>query len=98
MEELLEGIVVAGVAAGPMISVIISILKNWANLPKKWIQPVNWLLAFAAIAGYNIIEAGEPWYMALVAALVAVVTSSGFHEVIGHNSEAIRDAIVKKSS
>ncbi|HHV45067.1 MAG TPA: hypothetical protein GXX57_10450 [Firmicutes bacterium] len=78
-----ENVVIMGVAWGPLVSVVISILKGWLKVESKYIQPINWVLGFLGLVLYNILG-GETWYMAILAGLTAVMSSTGFHETFGH--------------
>jgi len=51
-EFIAEGIVVAGISLGVVVSLIISILKNWFKLEGKVINLINVVLGIIAVAIY----------------------------------------------
>ncbi|MDD2629607.1 MAG: hypothetical protein PHV61_05485, partial [Limnochordia bacterium] len=61
-------------------------LKGWLKIESKYIQPINWVLGFLGLVLYNIMG-GQNWYMAILAGLTAVMSSTGFHETFGHMAQ-----------
>lgn len=86
-----ETIVIRGVAWGPLVSVVISILKAF-GLDKKHVRAVMWILGFLGLALYQLSQGATIWY-AIVSGLIAVGAAPGFYEAF---SKPIQHLALKK--
>lgn len=86
-----ENIVIRGVAWGPLVSVVISILKAF-GLDKKYVRVVMWILGFLGLALYQLMQGATLWH-AVIAGLIAVATAPGFYEAY---SKPIQNLAIKK--
>lgn len=73
-----DQIVIRGVAWGPLVSVVISILKAF-GMDKKYIRWVTWVLGFLGLVLYQIMQ-GASILNAIVSGLIAVAAVTGFYE------------------
>ncbi|MGE5623845.1 MAG: hypothetical protein ACM3UP_02350 [Methanocella sp.] len=73
-----DQIVIRGVAWGPLVSVVISILKA-LGMDKKYIVIVMWVLGFLGLVLYQIMQ-GASILNALISGLIAVGAVTGFYE------------------
>lgn len=90
------GMIVHGVALAPLVSMIISILKQWVKLEKQWIPLLNVLLGAAAVLAYSIVEGGIGFDEAVITTMTIVFGSSLFHETFGHAGKALREAFPRE--
>lgn len=91
-----ENLIVGGVALAPIISIIISVLKSWIKLDKKYIPLINVLLGTVAVLVVGVVNQGLTWGAALVMTLGVVLGSQVFHETFGHAAKAFGDLFGKK--
>lgn len=97
MENVIsEGILVAGVALGPLVSIIISILKNWVKMDKKVIALLNVFLGIIAITIYSVYVGGLPIASAAISSFGVAFSSKLFHDTFGHALEALLDLLGKE--
>ena len=94
-EFIAEGIVVAGISLGVVVSLIISILKNWLKLEGKVINLINVILGIIAVAIYAIVEGSMTLPTAIIFALGVAFSSTLFHENFGHAMEVILEFLGK---
>lgn len=73
-----DTVVIRGIAWGPLVSVVVSILKAF-GMDKKHIRWVTWALGFLGLALYQIMS-GADLYGAVIAGLIAVGAAPGFYE------------------
>lgn len=86
-----EALVVGGVALAPLISVIISILKGWVRIEKKYIPLINVILGAIAVLVVALVNEGMTFASALIMTLGVVFGSSVFHDTFGHAANIIKD-------
>lgn len=86
-----EALVVGGVALAPLISVLISILKGWVGIDKKYIPLVNVLLGTVAVLVVGVVNQGMSFVSALIMTLGVVLGSHAFHETFGHAANILKD-------
>lgn len=86
-----EQLVVGGVALAPLISVLISILKGWVGIDKRYIPLVNVLLGTVAVFVVGVVNQGMPFVSALIMTLGVVLGSHAFHETFGHAANIMKD-------
>lgn len=86
-----EALVVGGVALAPLISVLISILKGWVGIDKKYIPLVNVLLGTVAVLVVGVINEGMPLLNAVIMTLGVVLGSQVFHETFGHAGKILQE-------
>lgn len=86
-----EALVVGGVALAPLISVLISILKGWVGIDKKYIPLVNVLLGTVAVLVVGVVNQGMSFVSALIMTLGVVLGSAVFHDTFGHAANIIKD-------
>lgn len=86
-----EQLVVGGVALAPLISVLISILKGWVGIDKKYIPLVNVLLGTVAVLVVGVINEGMPLLNAVIMTLGVVLGSQVFHETFGHAGKILQE-------
>ena len=91
-----EALIVGGVALAPLISVLISILKGWVGLNKKYIPLINVGLGAVAVLVVGVANGGLAWPAALVMTLGVVLGSQVFHETFGHAALELKDLFGKK--
>ena len=94
-EWIQDGILVGGVALAPLISMIISVLKQWAKLPKKWIPLLNVVLGAVAVFMYALIEGDVTVAQGITTTMMVVFGSSLFHDTFGNAGKALKDAVGK---
>ena len=94
-EFIAEGIVVAGISLGVVVSLIISILKNWFKLEGKVINLINVILGIIAVAIYAIVEGSMTLPNAIIFAIGVAFSSTLFHENFGHAVEVILEFLGK---
>lgn len=94
-EFIAEGIVVAGISLGVVVSLIISILKNWLKLEGKVINLLNVVLGIVAVAIYAVVEGSMTLPTAIISALGVAFSSTLFHENFGHALEVILEFLGK---
>jgi O-antigen ligase len=86
-----EALVVGGVALAPLISVLISILKGWVGIDKKYIPLVNVLLGTVAVLVVGVVNNGMSFASALIMTLGIVLGSQVFHETFGHAAKILQE-------
>lgn len=86
-----EALVVGGVALAPLISVIISILKGWVRIEKKYIPLINVILGTVAVLVVGVVNQGMSFASALTMTLGVVLGSQVFHETFGHAGNVVKD-------
>jgi hypothetical protein len=91
-----EDLIINGVALVPLISTLISILKGWIKLDKKYIPLLNVVLGAAAVLAVGVLNKGMTWSGALIMTLGVVFGSSMFHDTFGHAFQALSEALGKK--
>ena len=84
MEFELDMLVMSGVALGPIISIIISILKASAKVDGKYIPLINILLGAVAVGAVGLVNQGLEPVQAIIMTLSVVFGSQIFHETFGH--------------
>jgi hypothetical protein len=94
-EFIAEGIVVAGISLGVVVSLIISILKNWFKLEGKVINLLNVVLGIVAVTIYAVIEGSMTLPNAIIFAIGVAFSSTLFHENFGHAMEVILEFLGK---
>lgn len=95
MNGIPEDIIIHGVAMAPLVSVIISVLKQWTRMNSKYIPLANVLLGAIAVAAYGLVEQGLS-IPATIGMVVGVVFGSQvFHETFGHAGKAIKDSFTR---
>ena len=94
-EFIAEGIVVAGISLGVVVSLIISILKNWLKLEGKVINLLNVVLGIVAVAIYAVVEGSMTLPNAIISAIGVAFSSTLFHENFGHAMEVILEFLGK---
>ena len=94
-EFIAEGIVVAGISLGVVVSLIISILKSWFKLEGKVINLINVVLGIIAVAIYAVIEGSMTLPNAIIFAVGVAFSSTLFHENFGHAMEVILEFLGK---
>ncbi len=73
-----DAIVIRGIEWGPLVSVVISILKAF-GMDKKYVRMVMWVLGFLGLALYQLLQGASLW-RAIVSGLIAVLAAPGFYE------------------
>ena len=86
-----EALVVGGVALAPLISVLISILKGWVGIDKKYIPLVNVLLGTVAVLVVGEVNQGMPFVSALIMTLGVVLGTAVFQDTYGHAAYIFKD-------
>lgn len=86
-----ENIVVGGITWGPLVSVVISILKA-LGLGRQWIRWITWVLGFLGLFLYQLLS-GASLLQALVSGLIAVGAAPGFYEAF---SKPVQDLAIKR--
>jgi hypothetical protein len=86
-----EQIVVRGVAWGPLVSIVISILKAF-GMDKRHIRWVTWALGFLGLALYQVAQGATIW-SAIVSGLIAVIAAPGFYEAF---SKPIQTFVIQR--
>lgn len=94
-EFIAEGIIVAGISLGVVVSLIISILKSWFKLEGKVINLINVILGIIAVAIYAIVEGSMTLPNAIIFAIGVAFSSTLFHENFGHAVEVILEFLGK---
>jgi hypothetical protein len=94
-EFIAEGIVVAGISLGVVVSLIISILKKWLKLEGKVINLLNVVLGIIAVAIYAVVEGSMTLPNAIISAIGVAFSSTLFHENFGHAMEVILEFLGK---
>lgn len=92
-----DNLIVGGVALAPLISILISILKGWVGLNKKYIPLINVALGAVAVLVVGVVNNGMTWATALIMTLGVVLGSQVFHETFGHAAKIITETFGKKS-
>lgn len=86
-----DDIVIRGVQWGPLVSVIVSIMKAF-GLSKRHIRWVIWILGFLGLFLYHLLG-GASLLQAIISGLVAVAAAPGFYEAF---SKPIQGAVMKR--
>lgn len=92
-----DNLIIGGVALAPLISIIISIVKGWTNLDRKYIPLINVALGGVAVLVVGVVNNGMTWATALIMTLGIVLGSQVFHETFGHAAKIIAETFGKKS-
>ena len=92
-----DQLIIGGVALAPLISIIISIVKGWTNLDRKYIPLINVILGTVAVLVVGVINEGMPLLNAVIMTLGVVLGSQVFHETFGHAAKILGDIFGKKS-
>lgn len=87
----LDNLIVGGVALAPLISIVISILKGWVGLNKKYIPLFNVCLGGVAVLVVGVVNQGMTWPTALIMTLGVVLGSQVFHETFGHAAKELKE-------
>ncbi len=95
-EHIIEGLVVGGLALAPLISTLISILKEWLKIPPDKIPLVNVLLGTIAVLLFGIFSSGLSLPASLIMTLGVVFGSQVFHETFGHAFKELQKVLGKK--
>ncbi|MDI6870643.1 MAG: hypothetical protein QME79_04645 [Bacillota bacterium] len=85
-----DNIVVRGIAWGPLVSVVISVLKA-LGMDKKYIRWVMWILGFLGLFLYQYLSGASLW-QSIVSGLIAVAAAPGFYEAY---SKPIQNLAIK---
>ena len=64
-----DNLIIGGVALAPLISIIISIVKGWTNLDRKYIPLINVILGTVAVLVVGVINEGMPLLNAVIMTL-----------------------------
>ncbi|NMA61449.1 MAG: hypothetical protein GX956_06175 [Firmicutes bacterium] len=91
-----DQLIIGGVALAPLISIIISIVKGWTNLDRKYIPLINVILGTVAVLVVGVINEGMPLLNAVIMTLGVVLGSQVFHETFGHAAKIIAETFGKK--
>lgn len=91
-----DNLIVGGVALAPLISILISILKGWVGLNKKYIPLINVALGAVAVLVVGVVNNGMTWATALIMTLGVVLGSAVFHDTFGHAAKELKDLFGKK--
>lgn len=86
-----DAIVIRGVQWGPLVSIIISIMKAF-GLSSRQVRWVTWILGFLGLFLYQLLG-GAAWWQAIVSGLIAVGAAPGFYEAF---SKPIQAATMKR--
>lgn len=86
-----DNLIIGGVALAPLISVLISILKGWVGLNKKYIPLINVILGGVAVLVVGVVNGGLTWPAALIMTLGVVLGSAVFHDTFGHAANIIKE-------
>lgn len=92
----LNALAVHGVALAPIVSIIISILKGWVGIDKRYIPLINVILGAIAVLVYGIVTEGLTPLSAVAMTIGVVFGSSVFHDTFGHAANALSEAFGKK--
>lgn len=92
-----DNLIIGGVALAPLISIIISIVKGWTNLDRKYIPLINVILGTVAVLVVGVINEGMPLLNAVIMTLGVVLGSQVFHETFGHAAKILQELFGKKS-
>jgi hypothetical protein len=87
----LDNLVINGVALAPLISVIISIIKGWTKLDRKYIPLINVGLGTVAVLAVGVVNQGMSFVSALIMTLGIVLGSQVFHETFGHAAKILQE-------
>ena len=90
-----DNLIIGGVALAPLISMIISIVKGWTNLGRKYIPLINVILGTVAVLVVGVISEGMPLLNAVIMTLGVVLGSQVFHETFGHAAKIIGELFGK---
>lgn len=88
--------IIGGVALAPLISIIISIVKGWTNLDRKYIPLINVILGTVAVLVVGVINEGMPLLNAVIMTLGVVLGSQVFHETFGHAAKELQKIFAGK--
>ena len=91
-----DQLIIGGVTLAPLISIIISIVKGWTNLDRKYIPLINVILGTVAVLVVGVINEGMPLLNAVIMTLGVVLGSQVFHETFGHAAKIIAETFGKK--
>jgi len=91
-----DSLVISGVALAPLISILISVLKSWVKVEKKYIPLINVALGGVAVLVVGVVNQGLTWPTALIMTLGIVLGSQVFHETFGHAMNIIMEIFGKK--
>lgn len=91
-----DDLIIGGVALAPLISIVISMLKGWVGLSKKYIPVINVGLGAIAVLVVGVVNGGMTWATALIMTLGVVLGSQVFHETFGHTANILKDLFGKK--
>lgn len=91
-----DQLIINGVALAPIISIIISILKGWVGIDKRYIPLINVILGAIAVLVYGIVTEGLTPLSAVVMTIGVVFGSSVFHDTFGHAAQALSEVFEKK--
>ncbi len=91
-----DQLIIGGVALAPLISIIISIVKGWTNLDRKYIPLINVALGGVAVLVVAVVNNGMTWPTALIMTLGVVLGSQVFHETFGHAMKILQELFGKK--
>jgi hypothetical protein len=92
-----DSLVISGVALAPLISILISVLKSWVKVEKKYIPLINVALGGVAVLVVGVVNQGLTWPTALIMTLGVVLGSHAFHETFGHTMNILVEIFGKKS-
>lgn len=87
----LDTLVISGVALAPLISVIISIIKGWTKVDRKYIPLINVGLGTVAVLAVSVVNQGMSFVGALIITLGIVFSSRAFHETFGHAAKILQE-------
>ncbi len=85
-----DNIVVRGVAWGPLVSIVVSILKA-LGLDQRYIRWAIWILGFLGLFLYQLLSGVSLW-QSVVSGLIAVGAAPGFYEAF---SKPIQNLTIK---
>lgn len=92
-----DDLIVGGVALAPIISILISILKSWVKIDKRYIPLINVILGTVAVLVVGVVTKEMTFVTALVMTLGVVLGSQVFHETFGHAAKILQELFGKKS-
>ncbi len=85
-----DNIVIRGIAWGPLVSVVISLLKA-LGMDRKYVRWAMWLLGFLGLFLYQLLSGAALW-QSVISGLIAVGAAPGFYEAF---SKPIQNMAIK---
>ena len=91
MPENIDDFMVAGIALAPLVSILISMMKEVWKIKSESIPVINLLLGVICVIVYGVFTQDLSLFQSLVMTLGVVFGSQLFHETFGHAGNLIKE-------